>query len=368
MDGWQLASRITDQEAVADTPRVLLSPIGLLAGEAKMKRLHWFQGYAKKPVRESDLVDQMRLALNDVPELLPVDEGVDELEQQAASRPRTIVVAEDHDVNQTLFRTILEKMGHRTILASDGVQAIEAVESNEVDLVFMDVQMPRKNGYQATEAVRAKGFSMPIIAVTANAMKGEREKCVAVGMNDFLGKPFGKSDLARLLDRWLPDRPEDQEQTNDQQVDIADTDRNEKARSYGDAGYDLSEEELGTSLDEVNVAVFDRAAALERFMGKSDIVEKVVVQFIAKQTAALTEIREAAEQDRFDEVRSGAHAIKGGAWSIDAQRLGNVAAFLEASAKLEDRERISHYVDRLETAMNEFQREVADGGVVDKSD
>ncbi|MFW6212603.1 MAG: response regulator [Spirochaetota bacterium] len=350
MDGWQLASRITDDALIADTPRVLLSPIGLLAGEAKMKRLHWFQGYAKKPVRESDLLDQIRLAINDVPELIPVDEGNEDLVSEPIFRSATIVVAEDHEVNQTLFRTILEKMGHRTILASDGYQAVEAVEHNEVDLLFMDVQMPEKNGYQATEELRSKGYAVPIIAVTANAIKGERERCIAVGMNDFLGKPFRKADLERLLDRWLTDLPGSGE------------------NSYGDEKFTIAEEHLGKPIYLDNAPIFDRESALERFMGKSDIVDKVIGQFVERHTASLSEIRRAAGDARYDDVRGAAHAIKGGAWNIDAVLLGNVAALLEAAAKLGDRTRVEHYVERLAVEMQQFEREAGSGAMAHESD
>jgi len=115
-----------------------------------------------------------------------------------------ILVVEDHQVNQQLFKTILEKLGHQVFLAENGLQAVEAAERERFDLIFMDIQMPNMNGYDATRKLREMGVKTPIIAVTASALQEEQKRALAAGMNHCLTKPFKKKDLVPVLDRWLP--------------------------------------------------------------------------------------------------------------------------------------------------------------------
>lgn len=114
-----------------------------------------------------------------------------------------ILVVEDHLVNQKLFKVILEKEGYTVLVASDGKEAIEIVKSNNLDLIFMDCQMPVMNGYDSSIAIRGKGYKIPIIAVTASAVKGEHEKCISSGMNDVMTKPFKREDVVAALKKWL---------------------------------------------------------------------------------------------------------------------------------------------------------------------
>ncbi|HAK46794.1 MAG TPA: hybrid sensor histidine kinase/response regulator, partial [Spirochaeta sp.] len=204
MDGWYLASEINslrDQsgiQALKELKLYLVSPAGRSADEAKMKLLNWFAGYLNKPLRKDQLYSvfagMSRDEVDDEPtELLPVDDGDSKL---------LVLVAEDHEVNQHLFKSILENLGCDVILAENGLEAVEQSEENSPDIIFMDCQMPEMNGYEATEEIRRRGHNMPIVAVTASAIKGERDKCIACGMSDFLTKPFKKKDIQPVLLKW----------------------------------------------------------------------------------------------------------------------------------------------------------------------
>jgi CheY-like chemotaxis protein len=126
-----------------------------------------------------------------------------------------ILLAEDNAVNQRLASRLMEKRGHSVVVAGNGREALEALEKESFDLVFMDVQMPVMDGFEATAAIRKKegavGNRVPIVALTAHAMKGDREKCLAVGMDGYLTKPIRPQELDEILKTYLARRAQAQE-------------------------------------------------------------------------------------------------------------------------------------------------------------
>jgi CheY-like chemotaxis protein len=125
----------------------------------------------------------------------------------AGRAPRRILVAEDSAANVKVVLRILEKLGYRADAAADGEEVVEALSRHSYDLVLMDCRMPGLDGIQATREIRRREGPRrrtTIVAVTAEAMKGDREACLEAGMDDYLMKPFGPEELARVLDRWLP--------------------------------------------------------------------------------------------------------------------------------------------------------------------
>jgi CheY-like chemotaxis protein len=116
----------------------------------------------------------------------------------------TVLLVEDNPVNQQLMKVILSRMGHEVTLAENGQQAVEAAEKTAFDIILMDIQMPVMNGLEATRALRQKGIKTPVIAVTANALKGDRDLCIQAGCDDYLSKPVDKDRLEELIARYLP--------------------------------------------------------------------------------------------------------------------------------------------------------------------
>jgi CheY-like chemotaxis protein len=125
-------------------------------------------------------------------------------------------LAEDNPVNQRLATMVLSKAGHQVEIANNGHEAVEKFTGNpnHFDLIFMDVQMPHMDGVKATKAIRAQGFDrVPIVAMTAHAMKGDREKCLEAGMNDYIPKPVKKELIYDMLDKWVRNKDESEGST-----------------------------------------------------------------------------------------------------------------------------------------------------------
>jgi two-component system, sensor histidine kinase and response regulator len=170
--------------------------------------------YLLKPIRQSELREAMARVLG-----APAQSGaiplVTRYSLQDARGPQTILsvlVAEDNAVNQLLATRLLEKRGHRVVMTTNGREALEALAKNRFDLVLMDVQMPEVDGIQATRSLRQKekekgdGFHQPVIALTAHAMKGDQERCLAAGMDGYLTKPILSQELDAILETYAARR------------------------------------------------------------------------------------------------------------------------------------------------------------------
>jgi CheY-like chemotaxis protein len=201
MDGAELAARI--RAAGHTLPLVLFSSLGRREASDSV-----FAATLAKPLRQSQLFDTLvSLLAHDAAPRQPtvVKPRIDA--QMAARQPLRILLAEDNVVNQKLALRLLQQMGYRADLASNGIEAIESVERQPYDVVLMDVQMPEMDGLDATRAICArlpKGERPRIIAMTANAMQGDREMCIAAGMDDYLTKPIRVDRLVEALSNALP--------------------------------------------------------------------------------------------------------------------------------------------------------------------
>jgi two-component system, sensor histidine kinase and response regulator len=164
-------------------------------------------GFLRKPLLEPELDRELKRVLQQEPG------GAHAVKTAEAAAPQTgasILVAEDHPVNQQLVRRLLTRLGHKVEIAADGAIAVEAFGRAHFDLVFLDVQMPNVDGLEAARRIRAAeggGARVPIIALTAHAMDRDRERCIAAGMDDYLTKPIDPDALKRMLARHLPKAP-----------------------------------------------------------------------------------------------------------------------------------------------------------------
>ena len=343
MDGWQFASEVNASEGLSETALILMSPTGKSGEEAKMKLLRWFQGYISKPVKKSKLFEVLFSIVNaeysGLAELqvLEEEEPVELVEEITGGM---VLVVEDHEVNQQLFKTILQNIGHEVHIANNGLEAVKAVKGQDYDLIFMDVQMPEMNGYEATEEIRRIGIQTPIIAVTASALQGEEEKTKASGMDDFLVKPFKKKDLLPLLAKWFH-KDTQKDQAPDLIGELLETEDLE----------DLEEVELPY---ESTDPVFDLDDAMETFMGNGEAVKKVVIGFIEKVETQLTVMENALEKEGFDTLRAEAHSIKGGGLNLSAVRLGRTAAALEKAALENERQQSAQIIQLLKEEYRHF--------------
>jgi PAS domain S-box-containing protein len=335
MDGWRLANEITGDTAINGVRLILMAPVGTISADTKMKLLRWFNGYISKPVKPGELLDALSRAISS-----EVDLEDAEAEENPAPTPSErgfqgdILLAEDHEVNRELFTLLLGKMGCRVVTACDGVEAVEKGSSRRFDLVLMDIFMPRMSGYEASRALRDRGYSGPIVAITASALKGERDNCVEAGMNDVLVKPFKKEDLAAILKIYLP-------AVKEAQAPVA-----------------VVPEPVPAARN-LDSSVFDWSAALETFLGQAETVSGLLTRFIEKAGGQMGELEEAlASKDatRFKEI---SHSLKGASWNLCARRLGDASLAGETAGREGDMAAAARALEGMRLAYADFAEAAA---------
>jgi two-component system sensor histidine kinase/response regulator len=211
MDGFGLIERIRERPELSAAIIMMLTSAGHRGDALRCQELG-VAAYLLKPIRQSELREAIARVLGAkaqkgaIPLITRYSLG-DAADPMAVLR---VLVAEDNAVNQRLAARLLEKRGHRVTVTANGREAVEALANHDFDLVLMDIQMPEMDGFEATAAIREKemhdGTHIPIIALTANAMKGDRERCLAAGMDGYLSKPIVSRDLDELLGTYLTRR------------------------------------------------------------------------------------------------------------------------------------------------------------------
>jgi signal transduction histidine kinase/DNA-binding response OmpR family regulator len=201
MDGFTLIEKIRQQQQLAELPVIILTSAGLPEDKVRSQRLG-VHAYLLKPCRQKDLLRSISTVFVQAEHPAP-----QQATPQAGKKEKLhILLAEDNLVNQKVAQKLLEKEGHSVVIANNGLDALEKYGAEHFDLILMDVQMPEMDGFEATEKIRAleQGTTrhIPIIALTAHAMKGYSEKCLAAGMDDYVSKPFTIASLMERLDHF----------------------------------------------------------------------------------------------------------------------------------------------------------------------
>ncbi|MEN3369998.1 MAG: hypothetical protein V7609_2141 [Verrucomicrobiota bacterium] len=207
MDGFLLAEKIKEQPELADATVMMLSS-AMPAGSATRCGALGITSWLTKPVTQSELLDSILLAISksssSSSSILNPTTTRREEDEEHSPRALRILVAEDNLVNRAVATGVLKKQGHELVHASNGREAVEAFRNGRFDLILMDVQMPEMDGFEATRQIReleeTTGGDMRIVAMTAHAMAGDRERCLAAGMDDYVSKPLRKEDLLRALE------------------------------------------------------------------------------------------------------------------------------------------------------------------------
>ena len=308
MDGFDLASRIG---ASADFPHPLLIMLtsGGLSGENARALALGISGYLTKPVRQSELFDVMMKILEAAGS--PAPEGTmtrpPEIPAEPAGKSQSlrILLAEDHVVNQKVALAMLQGMGHDTSVVPDGRKAVEAWRSGRFDLILMDLQMPEMDGFEAVASIRAlerpRAGRIPIVALTAHAMKGDRERCLAAGFDDYLTKPIRSAQLREALEKWSgrlavgPDRS--------------------PPGPIGPSGTE-----------------FDRDSALATVGGDAGLLGEVVGLFLGDCPRLLTEIERAIDRSDAPDLKRLAHTVRGVAGNFALPAVVEAARVLESRA------------------------------------
>jgi signal transduction histidine kinase/CheY-like chemotaxis protein len=330
MDGFELAEKI--QVSVKRNPdltqvTVLMLTSGGLPGEANRCREVGISAYLLKPVLKDDLraavlaaLSQRRVEADKAPEL------VTRHTLRESTRKLRILVAEDNAVNQAVILRVLEKMDHTAVLAENGKEALALASTEKFDLVFMDVQMPEMDGMAATAAIRKNESKngtarLPIFAMTAHAMKGDRERCLEAGMDGYITKPVRFSDIEQTLSGVArtpiaPDKPA------------------------------------------APTASWDKTEALDRIGGDEELLEELCQIFLEESPKLLQKLQQAVATGDSDGVMRAAHSLKGESSYLGAGGTSQAARQLEEMGRVKDLSRANETLAVLEREVANLRRDL----------
>lgn len=321
MSGFETARRIHERHAERPARIIMLTSVGS-KGDAARCEAAGILAYLVKPIKRSELYDAVTMVL-----------GIGSKNGQATRRlvtrhsirenkrvkDKKILLVEDDAVNRKVAVNLLEKNGHQVTVAENGKAGVRLSERAGFDLILMDIQMPVMDGFTATGLIRKReektGIHVPIIAMTAHALKGDQERCLAAGMDDYLTKPIQVMTLLDKIARWTvfgePDKTAD-----------------------GAAGpaADVAEQTAVQS----DAEIVDLPDAIERVMGDAGYLRELMQEFCGMLDGSLKEIAEAIDLPDAGEIAGRAHRLKGTAANLGATALRAAALSLEKAAKADD--------------------------------
>ena len=309
MDGLQLAHAIQASPTLAGTRLMMLSSTYANANERERSQAGILR-YLNKPIRRADL----QRAVTGVLTALPDESTARQLPARPVGGLRgRVLLVEDNPINQGVAKAMLTKLGLQWQLANDGSEAVDRVRETGFDLVLMDCQMPVMDGYQATAAIRqlpgGRGATLPIVALTANAMQGDEQTCLDAGMNAFLAKPYTLAQLHATLACWLAGAP---------------------ATAHGPslpapAPKTAAEPQAAAA---INQRTIDALHQLDE-PGSTALVTQLVTSFLAAADANLARVTDAATTGNAKALSQAAHALKSSAANLGAEALSGCYRELE---------------------------------------
>jgi two-component system sensor histidine kinase/response regulator len=323
MDGFELVSRIRQLPSFKAATILMLTSVNSAEDVARSKGLG-LSSYLIKPVRRSALLSAIMESLVG-PAAFP-EEAVP-LADVTRSRSFKVLVAEDNPVNRKLAASILQRAGHNAILVTNGKEAVDAVKREQFDVVLMDVQMPVMGGFEATRLIReheaTSGRRTPIIAVTAHAMKGDREACFAAGMDGFAPKPIQSTKLLEMVDRLVTGSMRAATPVTTMRAVTAPT------TVTPVAPVTVRAEVAGNS----DSATLDEVALMKLVSGNRALAGELAGLFLEDLEPRVTEITAAVDGRDAERLRMGAHALAGSAGTLNAGLVAAAARVLETIAR-----------------------------------
>jgi two-component system sensor histidine kinase/response regulator len=323
MDGFELVSRIRQLPSFKAATILMLTSVNSAEDVARSKGLG-LSSYLIKPVRRSALLSAIMESLVE-PAAFP-EEAVP-LADVTRSRSFKVLVAEDNPVNRKLAASILQRAGHNAILVTNGKEAVDAVKREQFDVVLMDVQMPVMGGFEATRLIReheaTSGRRTPIIAVTAHAMKGDREACFAAGMDGFAPKPIQSTKLLEMVDRLVTGSMRAATPVTTMRAVTAPT------TVTPVAPVTVRAEVAGNS----DSATLDEVALMKLVSGNRALAGELAGLFLEDLEPRVTEITAAVDGRDAERLRMGAHALAGSAGTLNAGLVAAAARVLETIAR-----------------------------------
>lgn len=325
MDGLVLGKTLKADPSLHHTQRVILTTLGR-RGDARGAQEAGFAAYLTKPIRQTQLHQCLSLLLNptghqetlegELVRPLITRHTLKETERLEKIR---LLLAEDNIVNQKVAVRMLEKLGYRVDVVANGQEAVAAITHLHYHGILMDCQMPEMDGYEATKEIRRREMSskqrIPIIAMTANAMKGDREKCLDAGMDDFISKPVKLEALQEVLGKWILPIQEATEQTTPDQESVS-------RPSHS------SNQAATASLHSIDPTTFQN---LRDLGGEDDpeFLRSIIDQFLSDLPNHALAIQQAIDQQDPNALMKAAHACKGSCHNMGAFRLAKTCGELE---------------------------------------
>ncbi len=329
MNGFEVAKQIRQTPALSEAIIMMLTSNSHQGDAARCKELG-ISAHLTKPITQSVLLDTIASLLGSPAQTMPLAPAEQDQVARGPRRRLRVLLAEDIAVNQKVATRLLEKHGHTVVIASNGEEALATFDRQPFDLILMDMHMPVMGGIEATARIREKergaGEHIPIVALTARAMKGDREKCIEAGMDGYVSKPIESEDLFRTIYSLVPD--------------------------VGDAEPEPAAEEGGAQQPAVGDDVLNRESLMHIVDGDMEFLESFVGDFLLDCDRLLSEITSALEDTDGGRLRDAAHALKGAVGSARA-----TSAF-EAAAQLERLAQAGNLGEAAE-AVNELKREMA---------
>jgi PAS domain S-box-containing protein len=262
-----------------------------------------------------------------------------------------VLVVEDSPTNQMLVKLLLSRLGLEVTLAEDGKDAIDIALSQTFDLIFMDVQMPNMNGYDATKVLRKNGLTTPIVALTAHAMKGDREKCISAGCDDYLAKPIKRKTLVQIIRKYLPSKSE----ALTESIDSVKGARRSEVDQLSQICCDEKPPEDEASNAKSRETIITWSAIMET-CGDEDMVEEIVKIFLRDAPQCVQLIAEAIETEYPKYIKLYAHRLRSSARHVAATKLSEKAYHLECAGDKKDIETAASLFDDLK---DEFDKVIS---------
>jgi len=353
MSGTEIAQAIRREATLASLPLLMVTGSGLPDEAAKMEQAG-FNGYLVKPVRSqvfhavlATTIARCRAGKPGIVTRYDLEEGSTGNKCAIVPIDVEVLLVEDNEVNVKVAIVALRKLGARVAIADNGRVAVAMVLKHRYDLVLMDCQMPDMDGYEATQAIRVHERRtgtprLPIIAMTANVMPGSRERCLAAGMDDYLGKPFKIQHLEEKIRQWLA-----------------------PTRFTAAAPRPSKAEEVMVPITRDELPLIDFAVLREIERSDPGMAPAIVKVFLAKLTQDVATITTSLRTLDFGVLNRTAHKIKGSSGSIGALALQAAASDLEAAALAADIERCPHLVNVLEQASHALSITISSASLAD---
>jgi two-component system sensor histidine kinase/response regulator len=339
IDGIRTAEQIRQNQNLSNPPHTIMMTAFDDQQIRSQAEAVGFGAFLTKPTSHSTLFDAiMRVFGRHLEVITPVEEGqqgsVTLQESWNMLRGAQVLLVEDNEFNQQVARELLELVGVQVQTANNGLEGVEMVLQNRYDVVIMDLQMPVLDGYEATHRIRSypEHSMLPVIAMTANAMAGERERYLAAGMNDYVTKPVDMNQLFSALARVLPSE--------------------RKQASQGGAVASLAPVEEVIFLPEI--AGIDQRFALNKLGGNRRLYRKLLLKFYESQANTATELRQALAQGQQDVARRMAHTLKGLAGNVGARELQSLSERLEQLILAGAGDALLAGLDHFETMLTEL--------------